>query len=881
MRHSPFPIVSHRSIAPTLFALAAACAALPASAATYRVDTTGGAPRIVVDGKPIRARIFWGAPGSMPIKLTSGATVKTFEFTPTDDEPSRATMHFRFGPEPGQIVLDDVRVEDLDAQRDVLHERFEGSAADFHRVWTAWPVGPANTVGKMDLRAEAGCGKTAGLAISQSAVAGSRPDFHIYTHAPMALVRGHRYRVTFWIQVDRPRNLQVAFYRPGHPFVLLGGPPDCFANQIRLAGEVGVNLVSFPVSMPWPKPGKPVDFKTSDLQCEAVLRANPKALLMPRIGIDAPAWWCQEHPESAMVWDRGRQERPYATVASAEYRREACQRLAALVEHLEARFRDQMAGYHPCGQNTGEFFYADTWRQPLNGYSLADREAWHAWLAARYPTDAALQAAWQQPQATRAGAEVPTPKQRRASPAGALRDPAAERALVDWAAFQQQAMADCVCQLAHATRTASAGRKLVVFFYGYGFEFGPVNNGPATSGHYGLRRVLDCPDIDIVCSPISYFDRALAESAPAMTAAESVALAGKMWLYEDDTSTHISSGTPPGHKERVTTLAETNQLLVRNTAQCALRNFGTWWMDLTASGWFNDPGMWAEMARLAKLDDPLLAEPRPFRPQIAAVIDEQSMLWVTPKGVAVSRPGIYEVRRALGRAGAPYGQYLQDDVERGRVDARLYVMLNAWRLTADQRRSLAAALRGKTRMWCYAPGSIDGNRPSLEAMRELTGFGLKPVAAGTKAVAVPTEAGKRLGLSGPLGADRPVEPLYAAADASADETLARYADGSAAIALRKSADGISIFVGPPGLSSELVRLAARQASVHLFTATDCNVWANGPYLSLHTSDDGPLTLDTGRPAAVVDLLTGQSLGAGPRITLPLTKGQTRVLNIGQ
>ena len=62
-------------------------------------------------------------------------------------------------------------------------------------------------------------------------------------------------------------------------------------------------------------------------------------------------------------------------------------------------------------------------------------------------------------------------------------------------------MADCVCRLAHAARKASHGRKLLVFFYGYRFEFGPLRKGPATSGHYALRRVLNSPDIAVLCSP--------------------------------------------------------------------------------------------------------------------------------------------------------------------------------------------------------------------------------------------------------------------------------------------------------------------------------------------------------------------------------------------
>ena len=59
-----------------------------------------------------------------------------------------------------------------------------------------------------------------------------------------------------------------------------------------------------------------------------------------------------------------------------------------------------------------------------------------------------------------------------------------EQSLIDWAEFQQQAMSQCVCDLAHAVRAASGGRKLVVFFYGYLFEFAAAPNGPSVSGHY-------------------------------------------------------------------------------------------------------------------------------------------------------------------------------------------------------------------------------------------------------------------------------------------------------------------------------------------------------------------------------------------------------------
>ena len=106
------------------------------------------------------------------------------------------------------------------------------------------------------------------------------------------------------------------------------------------------------------------------------------------------------------------------------------------------------------------------------------------------------------------------PRRRRAErlPPACCAIPVAERPVIDFTEFQQEAMADCVCQLARAVREATHGRKLVVFFFGYVFEFGAIYNGPGTSGHYALRRVLECPDIDVLCSPISYFDRGPGQS---------------------------------------------------------------------------------------------------------------------------------------------------------------------------------------------------------------------------------------------------------------------------------------------------------------------------------------------------------------------------------
>ena len=70
-----------------------------------RVDPAGGAPRLVVDGQPVPARMFWGAPGAAPIGVTPEGKAVAFEFV-AKSGAANGTMHFRFGQQPGDVGLE-------------------------------------------------------------------------------------------------------------------------------------------------------------------------------------------------------------------------------------------------------------------------------------------------------------------------------------------------------------------------------------------------------------------------------------------------------------------------------------------------------------------------------------------------------------------------------------------------------------------------------------------------------------------------------------------------------------------------------------------------------------------------------------------------------
>ena len=104
------------------------------------------------------------------------------------------------------------------------------------------------------------------------------------------------------------------------------------------------------------------------------------------------------------------------------------------------------------------------------------------------------------------------------------------------------------------------------------------------------------------------------------------------------------------------------------------------------------------------------------------------MCHLTGGSSVLARPLVYEARAALGRSGAPYGQYLLGDVVAGRVPARLQFLLAAWSLTAADRDGLRAQRRpGTTRVWCYAPGYSDGTRRDPDLIRQTCGFQVRLV----------------------------------------------------------------------------------------------------------------------------------------------------------
>ena len=488
--------------------------------------------------------------------------------------------------------------------------------------------------------------------------------------------------------------------------------------QVKLAAGAGVDMVSFLFRDWWKTPDGKWDYRRLDEICDRILAANQHALLIPRPGLNAPKWWLEQNPDEAIVWKNNDPQRKdngwcWASPASARYRREACEAMAEFVRHMEEKYGASVVGYHPYGQNTGEWFTPNTWLGGDADFGRAGLNAWRAWLKTKYATDAALRQAWGNGEVMLGTARVPSSELRHEVQTEPLLDPRKnkrDQMLIDYNTFFQTQMTDTILAIAkRADRNAREENGLV--FLRVQLRIRRRRESPAASAITIPGPVEQSRHrCDLLAHVV--FRRGAGRRRSCMLTAESVPAAGKMYIYEDDTRTPLAKNDHfPGYESGSDSVTEAQALLRRNVGQSAVRNCGLWWMDLGGSGWFNDARLWRVMRELEPVDRYFLKHPTPYRPDVGVFLDEAAALKITAGKYSSKMMG--RVREPLDRLGAPYGQYLLDDLLSGTVKPpKLCLVLNPAAFDEAQKRRIREAVGAASLVWV----DFDGLQP--DALRQ-------------------------------------------------------------------------------------------------------------------------------------------------------------------
>jgi hypothetical protein len=704
---------------------------------------------------------------------------------------------------------------------------------------------------------------------------------HLYLSG-CTVKEGHEYTVEVSLRAVPPRPIDLVALHQAPPWTLYGGSGDSvFAQQVRLAAAVGIHHHQFGVDLPWPKPEEQLSYSHVDKAFRDTIEIDPQAVIALRFGVAPPGWWLEAHPDERETYEDGTTDT--FSVSSELWLQEMLPRLEDFVRHLEERWGDRIIIYFPCAQHTGEWFYPGVWTNHFPGFSPAARKAFQRWLQRKYGTPAELSRAWGQQISAFGDVQVPTVEQRLTATLGEFFHPMRDRFQVDYFDFLNDAMADAMEKIAATIKHACAGRKAVMFFYGYLHELAACRPGPNHSGHLRWSRLLKNPDIDIFSSPISYFDRQPGGTGHFMVPVDSVAAHGKLWFNEDDTRTHV---TPEDSNfGRCPTLWESQGVHLRNFAQIFPRRMGCWYMDLGNAGWMNDVDLWNNIGKLRELWEQHLNDPVSFAPQIAVVADERSPLYMCSRS-PVPRALLFDLRASITRIGAPVGWWLLEDFLAGKVKpAKLYVFPNAFVLTAQERQRIQKILRDQraTALWFYAPGFIDPEAGEADPayIRDLTGITVQPLQAPVEDLMQPLpQAELSNSLTDPFGSrQKGLKTQWAVVEADGAEPFAVYAsEGTQRAAAVSERDGWrSVYIAGLAAPPELLRNVARLAGVWVYCESNDVVLGDGKFLALAAASDGEKLLRLSQPATVSNCLTGKVITRGSEVRMSLKKGDTALL----
>ena len=680
--------------------------------------------------------------------------------------------------------------------------------------------------------------------------------------------------------------------------------------------RAGINVFFFHCNTLWLQPDA---IELFDREARALLSVAPDAYIVPRIGLHPPIEWIEKHPEECITYSDGARP-PFHlftesyeadlpmmySLASSVWREDAGRALGELWQALMALpYADRIIGCFPAAGATSEWYsglpYIDMEHKRVQGFSAAVKREFSLYLKETYGSDEALRRAWKSETATIADPPIPTyeehyfgmevdfdaaiPKQRMLSNAetppaqcngthiGAFTDMNACPHVYDFYRAHHKATARAQLHFASIIKSITPD-KIVGMCYG---SLGCDNT--LTSGRNGyVSMLLRAKEYDFMLNPSVYQNRQPGGAPAQRVAEDSFSLHNTVYISQEDTRTHAENRF---FRRKYNVYDETDAInaMKREYGKNISCDNYSWWFDQLLGGRrYRFPDIYRLIERQQLIGKEAYTLDRRKESEVAYIFCERSsqVTSMQTTGEVAELLRNYE----LPYVGVRYSQYYLDDLIEDRLPShKLYVFVNCFVMTKEEREKVKARLRaeGTVALWIYASGFADPSadlKMSEKNISDLTGIEIKmendrfdPVFRFSGERHAATEGLDRRALFGifqrhnyfGLGPyyysyfESYLYPLFHSVDADA-KNLAYFANSPfPAISVKKCEGYTSIFYGAKLIDRSVLRAIARFAGAHVYSDCEDVLFVGKNYITFHAASGGKKTLSLPSPSKVTEV----------------------------
>ena len=534
-----------------------------------------------------------------------------------------------------------------------------------------------------------------------------------------------------------------------------GGASEGAAAHINEAyydamGKAGLRLYFVCADTEWTQPGSAAKVFA---EMEAILRVNPDAYLIMRLGLHPPVEWMRENPGEqirysdgvdrafTMSTETGRFSYPgMYSLCSEKWREDASEALRDMYRSvMERPYSDRVVGIFFAAGGSSEWYYVtpmnysektqyvDTggfdhvknkdYAPSYGDLSPAFRLEFSKYLRARYGTEEALRKAWKDPEATFDAPRIPDLEKRyyvdavdydvdhlpftgcttkpekpgNGTNIGHFVDLERNMDVFDFYRALHLGTANSVVHFGKVVKEISGGDMLTGAFY-----------GAAGSTHFfafsqvgGVYRILESGVVDFLASPGVYENRHPGGFTGVRQVTDSILLHGGIMFAEDDERTHMEGPFYQSFFD-VFTPEDTAGVMKRTLGRNLTQNTYGWWFDQHAGGGrYGDPFTLSLLEKQQAIVKEYYENGnRKKNSEIAFIYDEESYHVISHEcnHQAVELFRNYEI----DRIGAPSDRYFHNDLASPDMpDYKLYVFVNTFYLSDAEREVIRKKLRKK------------------------------------------------------------------------------------------------------------------------------------------------------------------------------------------